>query len=95
MSFIISEEGRSQQTHTEADRETAGQNRPLIYVTHSAPIVYENKPPVLYIPLTISPKFPHREHNWWWIAHTVVLPITEMELSPNSNWLQSMTEWFL
>ena len=63
MSFIVSEEGRSGQTHTEADRETAGQTRPLIYVTHSAPILYENKPPVLCIPLTIPRKFPHREQN--------------------------------
>ena len=94
MCSIISEEGRSWQTHREADRETAGQTRPLIYVPHSTPILYENKPPVLCIPITISLKFPHREQNWWWIAHAVV-PKTQMELSSNSNWLQSMTEWFL
>lgn len=32
MLIIMSEEGRSRQTHRETDRETAGQTRPLIYV---------------------------------------------------------------
>ena len=44
--LITSEAGRSRLAHSEADRETAGQTRPLIYVTNSAPILYENKPPV-------------------------------------------------
>ena len=63
MSLIVSEEGKSPQTHTQADRETAGQTRLLIYVIHSAPILYENKPPVFCIPLTIPRKFLHREQN--------------------------------